>query len=147
MNKPIVPDFTSKDTVTDRIWWSMCDAHMAMPIPLKEFTVGDLLECKSGFVYDRRYGIFPAVPAHHAIIMSTILAWDYGEYRCINLEKHIELNRYCPTAADWASYYLEHYEGTCYISSLSTSLQLWDEAHLNDDEREVFWHFSYKFLS
>lgn len=66
------PDFTSKETLDDKFWYSMCDYNMGFPVPLNE---ADLTQ---PFVYYRKYGVFYVGAGQHHFALSLLLAWEFG---------------------------------------------------------------------
>ena len=58
--------------IPDEIWWRMCDIHMGLPKPLHE---ADLTK---GFIFDRRYGVFPVDVGYHHFAASFLVCLDHG---------------------------------------------------------------------
>jgi hypothetical protein len=71
---------------TDEQWWSMCDAHMSLPIPLAK------ADLQQPFVYERRYGVFYVPSGQHQNAMSILLAFHHGLTKGIDVADRLRLD-------------------------------------------------------
>jgi hypothetical protein len=138
LNKKIVPNFTSRETIEDRIWWKMCDYNMGMPVPLNK---ADLSE---SFVYDRKFGVFPVGRCYHQFVMATLQAWNLGKEDYLDIEKEeVGSKRHHFDVYDISDFYLTNTVGTCYLSSISSTVQAGKKGNLNSRELDYFYPVRY----
>lgn len=114
--------------ITDKMWWKMCDFHMALPVPLKE---ADLTQ---PFVYERKWGVFYVPMGMHPGAMSLLLAFQHGLTSGIKVADKLGL-AYSDGTAD---YWLEHTPGAAFRSSVGDKIQTGRFDGLNVREHRLF---------
>lgn len=114
--------------ITPEMWWAMCEAHMARPIPLAE---ADLTR---SFVYCRAHGLFYVPAGSHPAAMSVLLAFEHGSTDAIATADAMGLEYTSGTA----SYWLAHTTGAAVKSSVGRHVHVYKRARLSVAERRVF---------
>lgn len=115
--------------ITDKMWWKMCDLHMALPVPLKE---ADLAK---PFVYERKWGVFYVPMGMHQGAMSLLLAFQHGLESGVKVAEKLGLT-YSEGTAD---YWLEHTPGAAFLSSVGDNrIQAGSFKQLNVREHRLF---------
>jgi hypothetical protein len=139
MKKPINIIFESKESLKDEIWWSMCDAGMSFPVPLRK------ADLSKEFLYDRRYGVFYCDYGKHQFAMAQILAWDLGEENYLDIDyKSLGFSDFSRRDIyKYSDYYLTNTKGTCFLSSVSNSIKVGKKGNLNSNELDYFYPIQY----
>lgn len=116
------------DGITDKMWWKMCDFHMALPIAL-----GDA-DLTKPFVYERKWGVFYVPMGMHPHAMSLLLAFQHDLTSGIKVGEKLGLS-YSDETAD---YWLEHTAGSAFRSSVGKKIQVANTKGLTVQERRLF---------
>lgn len=119
---------------TQEQFWKACDAKMGEAQHLSQF-VGDL------WVYDRKWGVFRVPPGYHNAAMATLAAFNQGKLSYIDL-----MESSLDGSQDIAERYLMTTPGTCYKSSVSSTVIVGKREHLNAAERMAFRHYQIRYL-
>ncbi len=124
-----VRDDIAEAGFSDRQWWSMCDAHMSLPVPLH------LADLTRPFVYDRKWGVFYVPPGLHQQAMGILLAFHHGLLKGYDVAQHLGLStRDSHVAAD---YWLEKTPGAAFLSSVGKKVQAGPRGNLTAIERRL----------
>lgn len=123
------------DWITDQMWYAMCDANMSPPVPI------DQADLNKPFIYDRSYGVFSVASGSHQIAMSLLLAWKNQEKNGVRVAEKLGLS-YSHGTAD---YYLQHIQGTAFLSSVGKRICAGKKSNLNELEKEYFGIINYLF--
>ncbi len=123
---------------SDRQWWSMCDAHMSLPVPLH---TADLTK---PFVYDRKWGLFYVPSGLHQQAMGILLAFHHGLLNGNDVAVHLGLpTRDSHYAAD---YWLEKTPGAAFRSSVGKKkVQAGPRGNLTAMERRLLGDIEHVF--
>lgn len=120
---------------TDEQWWSMCDVHLDLPVPLAK---ADLLR---PFIYDRKWGVFYCPPGLHLSGMSLLLAFHMGLNKGVDVAEQLKVEYSCGSA----DYYLERTSGTCFKSSVSRAIKAGRRGSLSPMELRILGAVDYLF--
>ncbi|MEQ1312190.1 MULTISPECIES: hypothetical protein [Acinetobacter] len=126
---------TRPDWITDQMWNAMCNAKMSLPSSI------DQADLSKPFVYDRSYGVFFVPSGSHQVAMSLLLAWKNQEKNGVRVAEKLGLS-YSDGTAD---YYLEHIQGTAFLSSVGKRICAGKKSNLNELEKEYFGIINYLF--
>lgn len=118
---------------TDQQFWKMCDARMGEPVPIAK------ADLSKPYVYDRKWGVFWVPMGHHQAAMSLLLAFHLGFKDGLDVAEHLGLSY----SHDTADYYLEHFPGTCFMSSQSKTVKAWKKGSLSAMELRFLRPVSY----
>lgn len=120
--------------IEDKYYHLMIDNCMDEPVLLQK------ADLRKPFVYDREYGVFEVQSGFHVMAMCIILAWRRG------LDSHLELCIDGIKDHDWdaySEYYLEHYDGSCYKSSMGKIVYAWSKNTMNETETDYLYPLEY----
>jgi len=123
------------DAFSDERWWAMCSANMSVPVPLH------LADVSQPFVYDRQYGLFYVPVGHHQLAMSTLLAWQHGCVKGLDVAEKLGLEFSDGTADRW----LETTSGAAFRSSQGKKVQAGKRGALTVIERRLLGDVEYVF--
>lgn len=131
----IKPDFTSKESLDDKFLNVMFNMGMSNPVSLNE---ADLTR---PFVYYRKFGVFYVTQGMHQYAMATLLAWEMDCYNYLRIDhKSIGISDFHSSeACVLADYFMDHYKGVCYMSSLNNKFRASNSKNLNELELDIFY--------
>lgn len=120
---------------TDEQWWAMCGAQMSMPVPLHAANL------TVPFVYERGFGVFYVPMGYHQQAMSTLLAFQHGLNKGVDVAEKLHLALSDGTADRW----LELTPGAAFRSSVGRSVKAGKKGVLTVIERRHFGEVEYVF--
>lgn len=134
------PDFSNDNSLLDDFWYSMSDAGMSLPVTLND------ADLSIPFVYFRKYGVFYVSPENHHHAMALLLAWEMDCYDYLDIDNEsIGIQDFfsCDVHS-FSDYFLEHFKGTCYMSSVNNKIRAFSSKNLNSMEIDTFYPIVYR---